>query len=280
MLGIRRFGVGRHWSGAWWACPFSERRLFRRRHRRQPPPGRRAPPEHHRRRGAGAQAERRPRGGAHRAADPGREHRAGARSTGRRALTSFFQGDNRNSPPNSFLSGGQSRSPTTRALVNFGIGSACRGTAPATASAGTTTASTTNNDFANFSPQVGSTLTLNFTQPLLRNFGIDITRQQLQVSRKNREISDVQVQRGGGDDDPVGEERLLGSGLLDQQPRGAAPVARPGAALAQGEPRPRRDRHDGADRHRPGGGRSRPARGSGDCRRGGHRAGPRTRCAR
>ncbi|MEZ5421370.1 MAG: TolC family protein, partial [Vicinamibacterales bacterium] len=31
------------------------------------------------------------------------------------------------------------------------------------------------------------------TQPLLRNFGIDNNRQQIQVSRKNREISEVQV---------------------------------------------------------------------------------------
>jgi outer membrane protein TolC len=35
----------------------------------------------------------------------------------------------------------------------------------------------------------------NYTQPLLRNFNIDNTRQQVLVSRKNREISDVQLRQ-------------------------------------------------------------------------------------
>ena len=83
--------------------------------------------------------------------------------------------------------------------------------------------------------------------------------------------------RGRRHDHPLGEERLLGSGVRAQQPRGAAPVARPRPAVAQGEPRPRRDRHDGADRHRAGGSRSGAARGSGDPRRSGHR--PRRRRA-
>ena len=53
---------------------------------------------------------------------------------------------------------------------------------------------TTNNIFSSFNPQLSSTMALNFTQPLLRNFSIDATRQQVLVSRKNREISDVQLQ--------------------------------------------------------------------------------------
>jgi outer membrane protein len=55
--------------------------------------------------------------------------------------------------------------------------------------------STTNNIFSTFNPQLSSTLGLNLTQPLLRNFKIDATRQQVLVSRKNREISDVQLQQ-------------------------------------------------------------------------------------
>ena len=38
-------------------------------------------------------------------------------------------------------------------------------------------------------------MSFNYTQPLLRNFTIDATRQQVLVSRKNREISDVQLQQ-------------------------------------------------------------------------------------
>jgi outer membrane protein len=54
---------------------------------------------------------------------------------------------------------------------------------------------TTNNLFQAFDPQLNSTLGFNLTQPLLRNFKIDATRQQVLVSRKNREISDVQLQQ-------------------------------------------------------------------------------------
>jgi outer membrane protein len=55
--------------------------------------------------------------------------------------------------------------------------------------------STTNNIFSTFNPQLSSTIGLNLTQPLLRNFKIDATRQQVLVSRKNREISEVQLQQ-------------------------------------------------------------------------------------
>jgi outer membrane protein TolC len=54
---------------------------------------------------------------------------------------------------------------------------------------------TTNNVFSSFNPQLNSSISLNYTQPLLRNFRIDATRQQVLVSRKNREISDVQLQQ-------------------------------------------------------------------------------------
>jgi outer membrane protein TolC len=54
---------------------------------------------------------------------------------------------------------------------------------------------TTNNVFSSFNPQLNSTVSANYTQPLLRNFKIDSTRQQVLVSKKNREISDVQLQQ-------------------------------------------------------------------------------------
>jgi outer membrane protein len=53
----------------------------------------------------------------------------------------------------------------------------------------------TDNIYSTFNPQLSSTLGFNYTQPLLRNFKIDATRQQVLVSRKNREISDVQLQQ-------------------------------------------------------------------------------------
>jgi outer membrane protein len=52
-----------------------------------------------------------------------------------------------------------------------------------------------NSSFSTFSPQLRSSLALNYTQPLLRNWKIDNTRQQVLVSTKNREISDVSVRQ-------------------------------------------------------------------------------------
>ena len=51
----------------------------------------------------------------------------------------------------------------------------------------------TNSNNAFYNPQFASTWTLNYTQPLLRDFRIDTQRRQLIVSQVNREISDVQL---------------------------------------------------------------------------------------
>ena len=116
-----------------------------------------------------------------------------ARANWAPTFNTLFRGDYGNSPPNSFLSGGQATISNNQDLVNFGIGSFLPWDGSSYRVGWDNYRSTTNNAFANFSPQVGSTLNFNFTQPLLRDFGIDIVRQQLQVSTKNREISDVLV---------------------------------------------------------------------------------------
>ena len=48
----------------------------------------------------------------------------------------------------------------------------------------------TSNNFANFNPSYTVTLNAAYTQPLIRGFKIDNTRQQLQVSLINRDISE------------------------------------------------------------------------------------------
>jgi outer membrane protein TolC len=53
---------------------------------------------------------------------------------------------------------------------------------------------TSTNFFNTFDPQLGSTLTLNATQPLMRNFKIDNVRQQLALSTKGREAADLQLE--------------------------------------------------------------------------------------
>jgi outer membrane protein len=51
----------------------------------------------------------------------------------------------------------------------------------------------TNNSFANFNPLYNSNFVAAYTQPLLRGFQIDGTRQQLRVTAINRDISDIQL---------------------------------------------------------------------------------------
>jgi outer membrane protein TolC len=52
---------------------------------------------------------------------------------------------------------------------------------------------TTTNLFSSFSPQIASNVNFQYTQPLLRNFSIDAIRQQVAVSRKARDLSDIQL---------------------------------------------------------------------------------------
>jgi outer membrane protein len=52
---------------------------------------------------------------------------------------------------------------------------------------------TTNNLFTTFSPQIASNVNFQFSQPLLRNFSVDSIRQQVALSKKGRELSDIQL---------------------------------------------------------------------------------------
>jgi len=52
---------------------------------------------------------------------------------------------------------------------------------------------TSNNVFNFFNPRLGSNLFLSYGQSLLRNFSIDGNRQQYQISKKNREMSDTDL---------------------------------------------------------------------------------------
>ena len=55
--------------------------------------------------------------------------------------------------------------------------------------------STTTSPFTYFNPQLQSNLSLNYTQPLVRNFGIDDFRQRIAVTRANRDLSDIDLRR-------------------------------------------------------------------------------------
>ena len=55
--------------------------------------------------------------------------------------------------------------------------------------------SSTTNIFTSFNPILRSNLDLNYTQPLLRNLGIDGFRQQVAITRANRDLSDIQLRQ-------------------------------------------------------------------------------------
>ncbi|HEY7291203.1 MAG TPA: TolC family protein [Vicinamibacterales bacterium] len=54
---------------------------------------------------------------------------------------------------------------------------------------------TTNNILSTFSPQLQSTFNLAYSQPLVRNFSIDQIRDQVMLSQKARDMSDIQLQQ-------------------------------------------------------------------------------------
>jgi outer membrane protein TolC len=97
-------------------------------------------------------------------------------------------------PPASFLSGNASQIVGNNAGFDFGLNALTKWGGTYNVAFNNSRA-TTNNIFTNFNPQFFSSLSLGYTQPLLRNFTIDGTRQQLLVSQKTREISDVQLQQ-------------------------------------------------------------------------------------
>ena len=97
-------------------------------------------------------------------------------------------------PPASFLSGNTNQIVGNNAGFDFGLGALNKWGGNYNASFNNTRA-TTNNIFTNFNPQLSSNITLGYTQPLLRNFKIDGTRQQLLITQNNRAISDVQLQQ-------------------------------------------------------------------------------------
>jgi outer membrane protein len=112
-------------------------------------------------------------------------------------FTTVVQGANTATPNSGFLSGantGQNKTTTGRMLSNVGLlqqtpwgGSYSVGW--------DSTRSTTTNVLSSFSPQLQSSLSLDFRQPLLRNFSIDNLRQQVILSQKDRDISDFQLQQ-------------------------------------------------------------------------------------
>jgi len=117
---------------------------------------------------------------------------AQARSFWAPTLTSSFARNSQTQQPTSSLAGGATSilNGTTQAAVGMNQTLPWGGNYTATWNSQRFTST---NLFQAYSPQLGSNLNLQYTQPLLRNFDIDQIRQQVAVSRKSRELSDIQL---------------------------------------------------------------------------------------
>ncbi len=106
-------------------------------------------------------------------------------------LTAFSQ----DSPANSFLSGGQAKVSDDQFSTNVSVNQLLPRGGGSYSVSWNSSRSTTTNIFTNFNPVLRSNVTASYVQPLVRNFSIDAPRQQLLVSKKNREMSDVQLRQ-------------------------------------------------------------------------------------
>jgi len=119
----------------------------------------------------------------------------GARAGWSPSLTSTFQTNSSDAPNQNFLAGAQgSKTSNDQLASNFGVQQTLRWGGSYDVGWDSSRL-VSNSSFSTFSPQIRSSLALNYTQPLLRGFGIDSIRQQVQLSTKNREIADVTLRQ-------------------------------------------------------------------------------------
>ncbi len=119
---------------------------------------------------------------------------ARARTNWTPKLQSTLSGNGRRDPVSSILSGGANSVNSGQFSTQVGL-SQLLPWGGSYSAAWDSQRSTTDSVFQSVNPSLQSTLNLNYTQPLLRNFGIDSTRDQILVSAKNREISEVQLRQ-------------------------------------------------------------------------------------
>jgi outer membrane protein TolC len=110
----------------------------------------------------------------------------------RPTLTSQVGHLSRVQPPTSQLNGGTIVENDT-STYNTGLTQALKWTGGDVAVAFNNNKQVSSATFSNFNPAFNSNFSATLTQPLLRDFRIDGTRQQLRVTAINREISDVQL---------------------------------------------------------------------------------------
>lgn len=109
------------------------------------------------------------------------------------SLTATLRTSSATTGQTSAFSGGRKVETDTN-LWNFGVGQYVK----SGATLGLTfnnNKQDTNNAFSSLNPSFGSTLTASLSQPLLRNFKVDSTRNSIRVTKRNKEISDIQFRQ-------------------------------------------------------------------------------------
>ena len=111
----------------------------------------------------------------------------------RPTVTSKIGNENQIQPPITLLTGGQRVETTTTTVNGAIVESLPRGGGSLSVAWGNNRVSS-DSFFSNFNPSYNSTLAAEYTQPLLRGHRTDATREQIVVTKLNREISDLQLQ--------------------------------------------------------------------------------------
>jgi outer membrane protein TolC len=118
---------------------------------------------------------------------------AQARSLWTPTVSSTLSNNSANQPPTSSLAGSQTKVTDSRFSTEIAVAQTLRTGANYNVAWDSSRAKSTNL-FNTFDPVLRSNVSLNFTQPLLRGFKIDSIREQLAVSRKDRDAADLQLQ--------------------------------------------------------------------------------------
>jgi outer membrane protein len=121
---------------------------------------------------------------------------AQTRSTYAPTLFSNTTKNSNSNPPTNFLSGSSGQFLTSEGMrSNAGVAQQLPWGGGRYQVALDAARNTTSDPSDPFNPRLSSNFNFNYTQPLLRNFAIDATRQQLLVGQKQQEIVDVQLQQ-------------------------------------------------------------------------------------
>ncbi len=122
---------------------------------------------------------------------------AALRSGYRPSLISTLASQSNLTPPNNTLQGVPSGEPgitTAAQTFNGGLSQNFLWGGGSLSATMNNSRNTTNSTTSTINPAFNTTYSAQYTQPLLRNFKIDNTRQQLVVTRLNQDISEIQLQ--------------------------------------------------------------------------------------